>query len=67
MTNKEAIIKACVTPELKAKATTILKDVGLTPSKFIRLTFEQLVEAHEVHGGSLLIVRLPPKKDDQNT
>ena len=67
MTNKEAIIKACVTPEMKAKAKAILKDVGLTPSKFMRLTFEQLIKAHEIHGGSLLIVRLPQKKDNQNT
>ena len=60
MTNKEAIIKACVTPDTKKKAAAILKGVGLTTSHYLRLVVEQLVEDHEVHG-KMIIIRLPEK------
>ncbi|MEE9581156.1 MAG: type II toxin-antitoxin system RelB/DinJ family antitoxin [Nitrosomonadaceae bacterium] len=62
MTNKEAIIKACVTSETKAKAMVILNAAGLTTSEFIRLVFEQLIKNHEIHGG-MITIKLPEKEN----
>lgn len=41
-----AIVQARMEPELKAEATQILEEIGLTPSAAVRLLFKRVVAEH---------------------